>query len=193
MTTLPNAATETGEPQVFRRRSTVIAGVAIAVLLVVLSTLLTVDEWSHGFFAAIAGPVAGLTLALFALLLSAWPHIIVRDAYLEPHNSFFWYEVPYPAISEIGPIRMGLVVRTHGRKVIPLTGYASGAAGRLLQHRSAADAVINAVEAKMARRKRPGDEDAQILRHTEVRNMSAMLGAVVVTAIVIVLAVQTYH
>lgn len=193
MTTLPNAATETGEPQVFRRRSTVVAGLVIAILLVVLSTLLTVDEWSHGFFAAIAGPVAGLTLALFALLLSAWPHIIVRDAYLEPHNSFFWYEVPYPAISEIGPIRMGLVVRTHGRKMIPLTGYASGAAGRLLQHRSAADAVINAVEAKMARRKREGDEDAQIVRHTEVRNMSAMLGAVVVTAIVIVLAIQTYH
>jgi hypothetical protein len=193
MTTLPNAATETGEPQVFRRRSTVIAGVIIAVLLVVLSTLLTVDEWSHGFFAAIAGPVAGLTLALFALLLSVWPHVIVRDAYLEPHNSFFWYEVPYPTIAEIGPIRMGLVVRTHGRKLIPLTGYASGAAGRLFRHRSAADAVINAVEAKMARRKRPGDEDAQIVRHTDVRNVSAMLGAVVVTAIVIVLAIQTYH
>ena len=85
--------------------------------------------------------MAGLTLALFALLLSVWPHIIVRDAYLEPHNSFFWYEVPYPAIAEIGPIRMGLVVRTHGRKMIPLTGYASGAAGRLFRHRSAADAV----------------------------------------------------
>lgn len=193
MTTLPNAATETGEAQVFRRRSTVVAGLVIAILLVLLSTLLTVDEWSHGFFSAIAGPVAGLTLALFALLLSVWPHVIVRDAHLEPHNSFFWYEVPYPAISEIGPIRMGLVVRTHGRKIIPLTGYASGAAGRLFRHGSAADAVINAVEAKMARRKRPGDEDAQILRHTEVRNMSAMLCAVVVTAIVIVLAVQTYH
>jgi hypothetical protein len=193
MTTLPNAATETGEPQVFRRRSTVIAGLVIAVLLVALSTLLTVDEWSHGFFAAIAGPVTGLTLALFALLLSVWPHIVVRDEFLEPHNSFFWYEVPYPAIAEIGPIRMGLVLRTHGRKVIPLTGYASGAAGRLFRHRSAADAVINAVEAKMARRKRPGDEDAQIIRHTDGRNVSAMLGAAVVTAIVIVLAVQTYH
>jgi hypothetical protein len=193
MTMLPNAATETGEPQVFRRRSTVIAGLVIAVLLVALSTLLTVDEWSHGFFAAIAGPVTGLTLALFALLLSVWPHIVVRDEFLEPHNSFFWYEVPYPAIAEIGPIRMGLVLRTHGRKVIPLTGYASGAAGRLFRHRSAADAVINAVEAKMARRKRPGDEDAQIIRHTDGRNVSAMLGAAVVTAIVIVLAVQTYH
>jgi hypothetical protein len=193
MTTVPNAATETGEPQVFRRRSTVIAGLVIAILVVVLSTLLTVDEWSHGFFAAIAGPVVGLTLALFALLLSVWPHIIVRDAYLEPHNSFFWYEVPYPAIAEIGPIRMGLVVRTHGRKMIPLTGYASGAAGKLFRHRSAADEVINAVEAKMARRKRPGDEDAQIVRHTDARNVLAMLGAVVITAIVIVLAVQTYH
>jgi hypothetical protein len=171
----------------------VIAGLVIAVLLVVLSTLLTIDEWSHGFFAAIAGPVAGLTLALFALLLSAWPHVIVRDEYLEPHNSYFWYEVPYPAIAEIGPIRMGLVVRTHDRKMIPLTGYASGAAGRLFRHRSAADAVINAVEAKMARRKRPGDEDAQIVRHTETRNLSAMLGAVVLTAVVIVLAIQTYH
>ena len=45
----------------------------------------------------------------------------------------------------------------------------------------------------MARRKRPGDEDAQIVRHTDMRNVSAMLGAVVVTAIVIVLAIQTYH
>lgn len=193
MTTLPNAATETGEPQMFRRRSTVITGLVIAVLLVVLSTLLTIDEWGHGFFAAIAGPVVGLTLALLALLLSAWPHIIVRDAHLEPHNSFFWYEVPYPAIAEIGPIRMGLVLRTHGRKIIPLTGYASGAGGRLFEHRSAADAVINAVEAKMARRKRPGDEDAQIVRHIELRNVWAMLGAVVVTAVVIVLAIQTYH
>ena len=158
-----------------------------------LATLLTIDQWSHGFFAAIAGPIAGLTLALFALLLSAWPHVTVRDAYLEPHNSFYWYEVPYPAIAEIGPIRMGLVVRTHGRKVIPLTGYASGAAGRLFRHRSAADAVINAVEAKMARRKRSGDEDAQIVRHTDTRNLSAMLGAVVLAAVVIVLAVLTYH
>jgi hypothetical protein len=178
---------------VFRRRSTVVAGWTIAVLLVGLSTLLTVDEWSHGFFAAIAGPVTGITLAIFALLLSVWPHIIVRDAYLEPHNSFLWYEVPYPTISEIGPIRMGLVLRTQGRKMIPLTGYASGTGGRLFGHRGAADAVINAVEAKMTRRKRPEDDDAEIVRHWDTRNLYVMLGALLVTAVVIVLAVQTYH
>jgi multisubunit Na+/H+ antiporter MnhC subunit len=74
-----------------------------------------------------------------------------------------------------------------------LTGYASGAAGKLFRHRSAADAVVNAVEAKMARRKRPGDEDAQIVRHTDTRNLYAMVGALIITAIVIVLAVLTYH
>ena len=101
MSTVPNSAEQTDEPQVFRRRSTVIAGWVIAVLLVALSTLLTIDLWSHGFFPAVAGPVTGLTLGLLAVLLSVWPHVIVRDEYLEPHNSFVWYQVPYPAITDI--------------------------------------------------------------------------------------------
>jgi hypothetical protein len=193
MSTVPNSAEQTDEPQVFRRRSTVIAGWVIAVLLVVLSTLLTIDEWSHGFFPAIAGPVTGLTLGLLAVLLSVWPHVIVRDEYLEPHNSFVWYQVPYPTITDISMIRMGLVVRTHGRKVVPLTGYASGAAGRVLGHGGAAGAVIDAVEAKMARRALPGDDNATITRHLDTRNVYAMLGAIVVTVVVIFLAVQTYH
>ncbi|HEU0237982.1 MAG TPA: hypothetical protein VFR11_01710 [Micromonosporaceae bacterium] len=197
MSTQPHAdgttSAEPVEPQVFRRRSTVIAGWVIAGLLVVLSVLLTVDEWDHGFFPAIAGPVTGLTLALLAVLLSVWPHVIVRDGWLEPHNSFVWYQVPYPAITEIGPVRMGLIVRTHGRKVIPLTGYASGFAGRMLGHQTAANEVVNAVEANMARHKRPGDEDAEVTRHWDARNAYALLAAAIVSAVVIVVAIQTYH
>lgn len=192
MSTLPCSDAQT-EAQVFRRRSTVIAGAIVAVVLVVLATLLTVDEWGHGFFPAIAGPITGLALALLALLLSSWPHVIVRDEHLEPHNSFFWFEVPYAAISAIEPIRMGLVVRTHGRKVIPLTGYGTGIGGRIFGHGAAADAVTSAVEAKMARHHQPGDGDVQIVRHWEARNAYAMLIAVVVTALIIVLAVLTYH
>jgi hypothetical protein len=192
MTTVPKPPTETGDAQVFRRRSTAIAGAAVAVVVIVLSTLLTVDEWKHGFFAGIAGPVTGITLAILALLLSAWPHVIVRDDYLEPHNSFFWYTVPYPAISDIGPIRMGLVLRTTGRKMIPLTGYATGVGSRLLGHTRAAQTVIEAVEAKMTRRHRSDEEGADIVRHLDRRNVYVMAAAIVVTAVVIVLAAATY-
>ncbi|HEY7173777.1 MAG TPA: hypothetical protein VH442_02580 [Micromonosporaceae bacterium] len=180
-------------PQVFRRRSTVIAGWVIAALLLVAAVLLTVDLWRHGFFPAIAGPITGLTFALLAVLMSVWPHVIVRDEWLEPHNSFVWYQVPYPAISEISRIRMGLLIRTHGRKTIALAGYASGAGSRVLGHTAAADSLVNAVEAKMARRKRPGDEDATIKRHWERWTSYTMLGAVVLSVVVIVLAAQTYH
>src|SRR5215475_3917787 len=193
MSTLPGSADQAAQPQVFRRRSTVTAALVVAAVLAGVSIWLAVDESGHGFFSIIAGPVVGFTLALFVLLLSAYPHVIVRDEHLEPHNSFFWYVVPYPAIAEISSTRMGLIVRTHGRKEIPLTGYATGIGSRIFSHRSAADEVINAVEAKMARSKRPGDDDATIARRWEQRNAYAMLAALVISVVVVVLGVQTYH
>jgi hypothetical protein len=193
MSTLPGSADQAAQPQVFRRRSTVTTAFVVAAILMGVSIWLAVDEAGHGFFAIIAAPVVGLTLALFVVLLSAYPHVIVRDDHLEPHNSFVWYVVPYPAIAEIVSTRMGLIVKGHGKKEIPLSGYASGTGRRIFGHRAAAGEIINAVEARMARSKRPGDEDATIVRHLERRNTYAMVGAVVVSIVVVVLAVQTYH
>jgi hypothetical protein len=180
-------------PHVYRRRSTVVTGFAISAVLFVLMVGLFSAEFHHGIFSVLTEPVVGLTLILFVLLLNVWPHVIIRDRYVEVHNSLTWFEVPYQSIREIRNNRMGLLIRTHRNKSIPLTGYSTGSGKRMFGHQQQADEIINAIKAKMEFLPKDADEDAQPVRHWERRNVIALSAMVVLSVVVVYLAVQTYH
>lgn len=182
------------ERQVFRRRSTVISSLVLSGLLVVVAAVLTPSEIGHGFFPAIVAFIGILPLVVLALAVGAWPHVIVDEDHVEVHNTFIWYDIPYAAIGEIKQIRMGLILRTHAGKVIPMTAYASGSAGRLLGHGDVANVVIHAVQNKMEFLKaEPEHENTRAARHVETRNIIAVLASIALATAVVYAAAHTYR
>lgn len=180
-------------PHVYRRRSTVITGIAISVVLLVLMVGLFSAELGHGIFAVLTEPVIGLTLILLVLLLNVWPHVIIRDRFVEVHNSLTWFEVPYESIHDIRNNRMGLMIRTHRNKTVPMTAYSTGSGKRLFAHQQQADEIINAIKAKMEFLPDDVDPEARPVRHWETRNLIALLTMLALSVLVTVLAVQHYH
>jgi hypothetical protein len=180
-------------PRVYRRRSTVITGFVISAVLLALIVGLFPAEFGHGISAILAEPVVGLTLIVMVLLLNVWPHVIVKDSHVEVHNSMTWFEVPYQSIRAIRNNRMGLMIRTHRNKAIPLTGYGTGSGKRMFGHKQKADEIISEVKAKMEFLPEDADDDATPVRHWETRNVIALLTMIVASVVIIVLAAQTYH
>lgn len=190
-----NPADDTlSQRRVLRRRSTVISSFILAGLLIVVAGFLTPDEFGHGFFSVLAAFAGVLPLIVLALTVGAWPHVIIDADRMEVHNTFFWYAIPYPSINDIRQIRMGLIIKSHGGRTIPVTAYASGSAGRMLGHHDAAGLVIRAVEEKTEFFKsKPGDRTPAPVRHVERRNLVVVLVSVVIAIGVIYGAAQTYH
>jgi hypothetical protein len=183
-----------GERQLYRRRSTIIAGFTFAGLLTALGIVLTVGEAGHGFLPLVAPVCATLALALLVLMVMVWPHVVVREERLDVHNTFMSYEVPYPAIEELRQTRMGLLVRTIAGKSIPATAYATGSAGRMLHHKDHADVVIRTVQTKMEfRRAGPNDDLPRVVRRVNVVNLLVALAAVAIALGVAIGAANTYH
>jgi hypothetical protein len=183
-----------GERQLYRRRSTIIAGFIFAGLLTALGIVLAVGEAGHGFLPVVAPLCATLALALLVLMVMVWPHIVARDERLSVCNTFVSYEVPYAAIDELRQTRMGLLVRTIAGKSIPVTAYATGSAGRMLHHKEHADVVIRTVQNKMEfRRAGPNDDLPPVVRRVDVRNLLIALVAVAIAIGVAIGAANTYH
>src|SRR5215467_645647 len=185
MSTSSNPATQDPTtPHVYRRRSTVITGISISVVLFVLIVGLFSAELGHGIFAVLTEPVVGLTLILGVLLLNVWPHVIIKDRFVEVHNSLTWFEVPYESIREIRNNRMGLMIRTHRNKTIPMTAYSTGSGKRIFAHQQQADEIINGIKAKMEFLPEDADEDARPVRHWETRNLVALLTMMALSVVV---------
>ena len=199
----------TNEPRVFRRKSTVVTGYAFAVVIAVIAVVLTIPVIGHGIWPVLAAPVVAATLVLITYLMSVKPNVVVRDRGVDVHNSFASFDVPYGAIDEVRQTRMGLVLRTRAGRNIALTGYANGVGGRVVGHKAAADALIEAVEtgqrlaghaAKEAARdggKKGGpaiDEDADttVTRRWDPWMLFAVPGAMILSVVIVIAAAHTY-
>jgi hypothetical protein len=179
-------------PRTFRRRSTVVTGFVISGVLLVLTVGLFPQNLGHGIWSVLAEPVVGLTLILIILLLNVWPHVIVKDPYVAVHNSLTWFEVPYDSIREMRTIRMGLIIRTHAGKTVPLTGYGTGSGKRMFDHKGSAALVTSAIREKMDALP-DDDSDARAVRHWETRNVIALATMLALSVVITIAAVRTYH
>jgi hypothetical protein len=186
-------STAASPPRVFRRRSTVVTGYTLAGMILVIAIILTVPVIGHGFWAVLAAPVAGLTLILITYAMSVKPNVVVGDQQVEVNNSFASFDVPFDAVDEVRQTRMGLVLRTKAGRNIALSGYANGMGGRVVGHKEAADAVIQAVETGQRAAGKGDDDKAAVSRRWDVRLLVAVPAAVAVTVLVIVAAAHTYH
>jgi hypothetical protein len=196
-------STATSEPRVYRRKSTVVTGYVFAGIIAVIAIILTVPVIGHGIWPALAAPVVGATLVLITYVMSVKPSVVVRDQGVEVHNSFASFDVSYGAIDEVRQTRMGLVLHTKAGRNIALTGYANGMGGRVVGHKEAADALIEAVEtgqrlaghaAKSEAKKAAVSEDdgAMVTRRWDPRMLIAVPGAMALSVLVVVAAAHTY-
>jgi len=128
-----------------------------------------------GFFAADRrGRSPGWNARLFALCYSAvWPHIIVRDAYLE-HTIIRlvrWCPTGHRQIGRSdGPVAAYAWPKMHpADRVSERRGRENGSGMQ-----SAPTPGTTQSRRRWPAAKRPGDEDAQIIRHTDTRNVYAI-------------------
>jgi hypothetical protein len=174
-----------------RRRSTVVAWFVIAGVLAAVGIGLTPGEVGHCLLPTLAPLATTLPLAVLAVIVGAWPYVLVDDDALRIHNGFTWFEVPYSAIDTVRETRLGLLVRTHAGKQIPITAYASGAFRRLLGHQELAEALINKIDGHTYSIPESTPADP-VIRHFDTRNILIALATIAVGAAVIVGATHTY-
>jgi hypothetical protein len=150
MPTTKSQALDPHAPQVFRRGTTVTWAVIVTLVLVVFAATLAASETGHGFFPVIAPFAAVAPLVLFAVLGMAWPSVIIRDEVVSVRNAYSSYEVPYTAIKDFTPNRIGLFLTLHDGMKVPVTAYASGGGGRMFGHRKSTERLTSAIEEKVA-------------------------------------------
>jgi len=204
-------STATSEPRVFRRKSTVVTGYIFVAIITVIVIILTVPVVGHGIWPTLAAPAVGATLVLITYAMSVKPSVVVRDQGVDVHNSFASFDVPYGAVEEVRQTRMGLVLHTKAGRNIALTGYANGMGGRVVGHKQAAEALIEAVEtgqrlagraakeeaakkgaAKPGTRSVGEDDDVMVTRHWDPRMLIAVPGAMILSVLIVVAAAHTY-
>jgi hypothetical protein len=180
-------------PVVYRRNSTIIWAAIMAVFFGGLAVFLGMAYVHHGFFSIIA-PLAAVTPFLtFAILGLAWPHVIVNDDVVTVRNVYATHVIPYGLIREVAVIRIGMFIRVHNGPKIPVTAYASGGnSARVFGHKKSNARLQDAIEDKISWTSADVG-DAAVTRTVDVRNILITVAAFVIPAIVILLAVVTYH
>jgi hypothetical protein len=174
--------------RIFRRRTTLIFASVLAGLAVVIGLFAGVREINNGLV-GVATIVTGLAFGLYSMIIGGWPHVALDHERMAVHNSVFWFDVPYVSVVELTPTRLGLVIRTHAGKVVPVTAYASGSGRKVLGHADAAEELVRAVKERTAFVDDTAWREAPSpVRHVEVRNLIALVGALVVVVLLIVQA-----
>ncbi len=176
-------------PRIFRRRTTVVFSLILAILPLVVGGVIATNEISHGALDVAATVVTAITLSLFALVMGAWPHVVMDHERMAVHNSFFWFDIPYAGVSELSPTHLGVVVRTYAGKVVAVAAYASGSGRRIFAHQDAAAELKRAVEERTAFADDTAWKSApRPRRHANVLNLAVLGVAVAASVALIVLA-----
>jgi hypothetical protein len=180
-------------PAVYRRTTTLVWAGVLAAVFFGLGILIGTAYVHNGVFSALA-PLAAVTpLLAFALMGLAWPSVVLQDAAMTVRNTYTTYVIPYGLIKEVIMVRIGMFVLVHDGPKVPITAYASGGnSARAFGHKKSSGRLVDAIEDKMSWA--PADVgDAAVTRTINIRNIIITVAALVVPALVIFLAVLTYH
>ncbi len=193
MSTVNPTVTDPRTPAVFRRTSTLIWAGILTVVFLGLGIVIGTAYVKNGFFSAIS-PLAVVTpLLAFSVLGLAWPSVLLENDTMTVRNVYATHVIPYGLIKEVITIRIGMFVLVHNHPKIAVTAYASGGnSARAFGHKKSSGRLIDAIEDKMSWASADVG-DATVVRTTNVRNIIITIAALVVPAIVILLAVATFH
>jgi hypothetical protein len=196
MPTTKSQALDPHAPQVFRRGTTVAWAVIVTLVLLLFAVTLAASETNHGFLVVIAPFAAVAPLVLFAVLGMAWPSVVIRDDGMSVRNAYSSYEVPYTAIKDFAPNRIGLFLTLHDGMKVPVTAYASGGGGRIFGHRKSAARLTNTIEDKIsllpADTSQDGPDATTATKVTKTRDAVLSVALLVICVAVVWIAVATY-